>query len=87
MAETGVLTAAEQRKAEARAEEKLRKRGELVQASPGLLPYGTPQELAEMVGRVKFMVPGGDKLKDNEIWALAQASFALGLNPIIGECW
>lgn len=87
MAETEVLTAAEQRKAEALAEEKLRKRSALVRASPGLMPYGTPEELAEMVGRVKFMVPGGDKLKNNEVWALAQAAFALGLNPIIGECW
>lgn len=87
MAKTGVLTLAEQRKAEALIEEKLRKRSELVRASPRLLPYGTPEELAEMVGRVKFMVHGGDKLKDKEIWALSQASFMLGLNPIIGECW
>jgi len=87
MAQEGVLTAAEQRKAEAKEEEKLRKRSALVRASPRLLPYGTPEELAEMVGRVRFMVHGGDKLADKEIWALAEASFMLGLNPIIGECW
>ena len=87
MAQEQVLTKAEKRKAEAQAEEKLRQRSELVRASPRLLPYGTPEELAEMVGRVRFMVHGGDKLKDKEIWALSQASFTLGLNPIIGECW
>lgn len=81
------LTEAEQRKVAAKREEELERRKALVKTSPGLLPYGTPQELAEMVGRVRFMVPGGDKLKDNEIWALAQAAFSYGLNPVVGECW
>jgi len=65
----------------------LERRSAIVRSSRGLLPYGTPEELAEMVGRFKFMVPGGDKLEAKEVWALAQAAYVHGLNPIIGECW
>ncbi len=83
---------AEPTKAEIRAkaaedQKELERRSALVKASPQLAPYGTPEQLAEMVKRVKFMVPGGDRLDDNAAYALATAAFVHGLNPIIGECW
>jgi len=71
----------------ARRAESLESRAALVKSSRALMPYGTPQELAEMVGRFKMMIPAGDRLKDNEIMALAQAAYVHGLNPIIGECY
>lgn len=63
------------------------KESAIVKQSAGLAPYGTAEELAILVGRFKTMVPGADKLKSEEVWALAQASFMHGLNPIIGECY
>jgi hypothetical protein len=71
----------------AASDRKKAKEAAIVRSSPGLMPYGTQEELAIMVSRMKFMLPGGDKLKDQEVWALSQAAFAHGLNPLIGECY
>jgi hypothetical protein len=62
-----------------------KRRSALVRQSSALMPYRTPEELAEMVGRMKFMIPGGDKLTDNEIWGLSQAALIHGLNPLMKE--
>lgn len=65
-----------------------KRRSELVKSSRALQPYGTPEELKEMMTRMRFMIQGGEKLKDVELWGLAQASYALGLNPTAKEiCW
>jgi len=71
----------------AAAQEELRRRTLVVMKSKALMPYGTPAELQEFIERLKFMLPGGEKLKPPEVAALAQVSFAHGLNPIIGECY
>jgi hypothetical protein len=71
----------------AQADSKRSRESALVRQSTGLAPYGTAEELAVLVGRFKTMVPGADKLEQKEVWALAQASFMHGLNPIIGECY
>jgi len=62
-----------------------KRRSALVRQSSALMPYRTPEELAEMVSRMKFMIPGGDKLNDQEIWGLSQASLIHGLNPLMKE--
>jgi len=66
-------------------ETEAKRRSALVRQSTALQPYGTPEELAELVGRMKFMIPGGDKLSNQEIWGLCQVSIVLGLNPLMQE--
>jgi len=70
----------------AKQEAELRHRSAIVKSSTALMPYGTPEELAEMMRRVRFMVPGGDNMTDREVAALSQAAFTVGLNPIVQEC-
>lgn len=53
----------------------------------GITPYGARAEIRELVQRLKIMAPGGMNLTDNEALALAQYSFSMGLNPLVGECW
>lgn len=53
----------------------------------GITPYGRRAEIRELVQRLKIMAPGGMDLSDNEALALAQYSFSMGLNPLVGECW
>ncbi len=53
----------------------------------GITGYGTRAEVRELVQRLKIMAPGGMSLKDNEALALAQYSYSMGLNPLVGECW
>lgn len=55
--------------------------------SGGITGYGSRAEVRELVQRLKIMAPGGMSLKDNEALALAQYSFSMGLNPLVGECW
>ena len=63
----------------------------VVATKPGngqaLANYGSRQDVLEFVGRLRTMLPGGDKLTDVQIKALAQASLATGLDPLIGEIW
>jgi hypothetical protein len=77
--------APDQREAAAR-EKHVTSRSMVVRRSAGLIPYGTPEELAELVNRVKFMLPGAKNWKPAEVWALCQAAFATGLNPVTQEC-
>jgi hypothetical protein len=66
-------------------ESEAKRRSSLVRQSTALQPYRTPEELAEMVGRMKFMIPGGGKLNDQEIWGLCQAALIYGLDPLMKE--
>lgn len=63
----------------------------VVATKPGngqtLANYGSRQDVIEFVGRLRTMLPGGDKLTDGQIKALAQASLATGLDPLNGEIW
>ena len=63
----------------------------VVATKPGngqaLANYGSRAEVLEFVGRLRTMLPGGDKLSDGQIKALAQASLATGLDPLNGEIW
>src|SRR3990167_6076764 len=63
----------------------------VVATKPGngqaLANYGSRAEVLEFVGRLRTMLPGGDKLSDGQIEALAQASLATGLDPLNGEIW
>lgn len=52
-----------------------------------LTVYGEQETVHEFAIRLKKSVPGGDKLTPSEAEALAQVSFATGLNPFIGEIW
>lgn len=70
---------------EAAQRESVRSRTALVKSSQALAKYGSPQELAEMVTRFKFMLPGGDKMDDDAVYGLAQASFLYGLDPFLKE--
>ena len=52
-----------------------------------LADYGSRQDILELVGRLRTMLPGGDKLTDGQIKALAQAALAHRLDPLNGEIW
>lgn len=41
----------------------------------------------ELAGRLKFMIANGNKLNDNEVYALAQYAAANDLNPFAQECY
>lgn len=41
----------------------------------------------EIAARLKFLIVGGNKLQDHEVWALAQYSAATELNPFAQECY
>jgi hypothetical protein len=51
------------------------------------LVYGDREEISALAKRIKTMLPGGDKLSDNEALALAQVATVTQLNPFIGEVW
>lgn len=51
------------------------------------LMFGEKAEIYALANRIKVMVPGGQKLSDNEAMALAQVSTVTKLNPFIGEIW
>lgn len=53
----------------------------------GITPYGRRAEIRELVERLRLMAPGGVNLTQNEALALAQYSYSMGLNPLVGECW
>jgi len=55
--------------------------------STALANYGSRADVIEFVGRLRTMLPGGDKLTDGQIKALAQASLSTGLDPLNGEIW
>jgi hypothetical protein len=49
--------------------------------------YGDREEISALAKRIKTMLPGGDKLSDNESLALAQVATVTRLNPFVGEVW
>lgn len=49
--------------------------------------FGSRDEVREIVARLKMMSPGGNKLNDGELLALAQGAVAHGLDPLNGEVW
>ena len=51
------------------------------------LAYGNREEISALAKRIKMMLPGGDKLAENEALALAQVATVTKLNPFIGEVW
>jgi hypothetical protein len=58
------------------------RRRALVKASPALQPYGTFEEVQELIRRFKVMLPETAKMTDDEVVALAQVSYIHGLNPL-----
>lgn len=63
-------------------------KAEIVQSDgASITPYGSRDEVRELVQRLKIMAPGGMNLTDNEALALAQYSISMSLNPLVGECW
>jgi hypothetical protein len=49
--------------------------------------YGDAAEVRVLAGRIKAMMPGGQRYTDPEAHSLAQISVAHGLDPFNGECW
>jgi hypothetical protein len=83
--ETAPRTPAEKRQTLAKDATETERREMLVKKSVALQPYGTVQELSEMVKRFKFMIPGGSDLTDQQAWGLAQSAISVGLNPFLKE--
>lgn len=51
------------------------------------ITYGNREEICALAKRIKTMLPGGEKLSDNESLALAQVATVTRLNPFVGEVW
>jgi len=47
----------------------------------------TVRAAREIASRLKYMISNGNKLTDQEVYALAHYSAANGLNPFAGECY
>ena len=60
---------------------------EITEVKSPMAVWGSRDEVREMTERLKLMLPGGGKMTQNEIRALAQASIAHGLDPFNGEIW
>lgn len=60
---------------------------ETTKLSTAIAPYGSRDDVREIVTRLKMMTPGGGKLGGNELLALAQGAVAHGLDPLNGEIW
>lgn len=60
---------------------------EITEVKSSLAVWGSRDEVRELTERLKLMLPGGGKMTQNEIRALAQASIAHGLDPFNGEIW
>lgn len=57
------------------------------QSNQALTAYGTRDDVREMVARLRTMTPGGNRMSDGELAALAQGAIAHGLDPLNGEVW
>ena len=55
--------------------------------SVSLQPWGDRTDVRELATRLKMMLPGGEKLDDKQVTALAQGAVAHGLDPLNGEVW
>lgn len=61
---------------------------EIVKARPDAdIAYGNREEISALAKRIKTMLPGGEKLSENESLALAQVATVTKLNPFVGEVW
>lgn len=49
--------------------------------------WDSRDNVRELAERLKMMTPGGSKLDNNELLALAQGAVAHGLDPLNGEIW
>jgi len=49
--------------------------------------WGKREEITALANRFKVMLPGGNRLDDNQLMAAAQYSVAMGLNPFRGEVY
>lgn len=55
--------------------------------SKELVALGSRVEIRELTRRIQTMAPGGIKLTPEQALTLAQYSFSLGANPLVGEAW
>ena len=58
-----------------------------VQNKTNLVVWDSRDNVRELASRLKLMTPGGSKLGENELLALAQGAVAHGLDPLNGEIW
>jgi len=49
--------------------------------------YGSGDDIKTLAQRIRYCLPGGNKLAEHDALALAQLSVAYGLNPFNGEVW
>lgn len=59
----------------------------IVKADVSLPELGTREDIAAYGRRLKVMLPGGDKLTDEQAMAVAQAAILSGANPFRGEIY
>lgn len=55
--------------------------------SSELANMGTRMEIRELVRRIQTQAPGGMQLTPQECVTLAQYSYSMGANPLVGEAW
>src|SRR5512138_3665190 len=58
-----------------------------IQKSETAIVFGEYQEVEVLAKRIKTMMRGGEKLRNEEAMALAQVAKVTNLNPFIGEVW
>jgi len=59
----------------------------LTTKATALQPWGERADIRELSTRLRVMLPGGGKLDEREITALAQGAVSHGLDPLNGEIW
>lgn len=60
---------------------------QIVRSPSALDAYGNANDIKTMARRIKVCLPGGDRLQESDVLALAQLSLAYNLNPFNGEVW
>jgi len=63
------------------------KNNELAKAEEKKIESPTVKAAREIAQRIKFMIVNGEKLTNDEVYALAQYAAANGLNPFAQECY
>lgn len=59
----------------------------LTKTSTAVMPWASRQDVRELEERLRTMLPGAQKLNALELFGLAQAAIAHGLDPFNGELW
>lgn len=59
----------------------------LTKTSSAVTPWASRQDVRELEERLRTMLPGSNKLNALELFGLAQAAIAHGLDPFNGELW